>query len=168
MLGNHVDAAEAHQWLEAWMWWVCIYSGSNYSTPSITLQGLALPHARHSQDTLSNALHIPETDSTPLKAGISWPQHLVGLWSGHHAIHHMPETGSAPFQTFQSLWINRECPSIIYPYHLVCPWSGQVPMPSITIQTFHLEITPHVMVLITPHVAMVNIGTVVIIGTVFW
>ena len=41
-------------------------------------------------------------------------------------------------------------------------------MPSITIQTFHLEITPHVMVLITPHVAMVNIGTVVIIGTVFW
>ena len=47
----------------------------------------------------------------PSKAAISWPQHLACLWSGHHAINHIPET---PFQTIQSLWVNREWPSIIY------------------------------------------------------
>ena len=41
------------------------------------------------------------------------PHHLVCLWSGHHAINHIPETGFAPFQTFQGLWINSKWPSII-------------------------------------------------------
>ena len=74
---------------------------------------------------------------------------------------------------------------LVDPHHIVCLWSGHILVPSIMLQTFHLQIVPHVWgISYTTYghgkhwhsghhwhsalVAVVSTGTVVIIGTAFW